>query len=85
MKYEDYLKTKHWKEFRKYVYTKTRRGKKCRVCGSTHNLNIHHKKYYRKNGSVLFKEKLGDIMVLCYECHGLWHEIYGTKNDWNWL
>ena len=78
MGYKDYLETEHWKNFRKKVY-KSKRGKKCRVCGSTYHLNIHHRKYFRQNKSVLFNEKLGGIIVVCRECHLLWHKYHGTK------
>lgn len=74
MKYKDYLKSEHWSLFKKSVYESKRR-RKCRVCGDTSNLNVHHKKYTKGGKSVLFNETKGTIMVLCGSCHYLWHEL----------
>ena len=74
MEYENYLKSEHWKSFKDSVY-KSKRRRKCRICGNIKDLNIHHKKYTRFGESVLFNETKGTIMVLCKDCHSLWHKL----------
>jgi len=74
--YKTYLKSNHWKKTRAEVLTNNRR--KCRICGSTNNLNLHHKKYRKFNRSVLYKETKSDLRTLCNKCHNLWHKY---QND----
>ena len=62
-----YLKSKHWREFRKYVYGTV--GRRCCKCSSRFKVQIHHKNY-----DCLGKEKLKDVMVLCERHHLLEHE-----------
>ena len=64
--YSDYLKSKHWMEFRQEILSIR---KKCQHCGIKKNLNIHHK-HYRTIG----KEAGEDIIVLCKECHLRYHK-----------
>ena len=71
MKYKDYLKTEHWKNFRKNIYAKR---KNCQNCGtSKKTLNLHHKNY-----NNLWKETNTDVIILCQECHYRFHK----KKKW---
>jgi DNA repair exonuclease SbcCD ATPase subunit len=74
MKYEEYLKTRHWRELRKYVIR--RRGKKCSLCGAAELLDVHHKTYDNR-GREHFH--LDDLIVLCRNCHGQHHK--GEKGN----
>ena len=64
--YENYLKSEHWREFRKTILKKRKR---CQSCGIKEKLNIHHK-HYRNIG----KEKNEDVIVLCQDCHLRYHK-----------
>lgn len=68
MKYSDYLLTDHWKELSNK--RKSIDGYKCTVCGSTENLNVHHKTY--KN---IGNEDIDDVITLCHECHVIVHRV----------
>lgn len=75
MEYKDYLKTEEWRNTRNY--TLFYQGCSCRVCGSTKNLNIHHRRYSYKGESILFKERQDNLLVICNSCHYLWHKLHG--------
>lgn len=75
MSYQDYLSSDHWRKLRKEIIVER---KCCEICGSTYILNVHHKSY--SNGSqreVLGKEPKGLLVLLCEDCHDLWHKLYG--------
>ena len=75
MTYREYLQSDHWKAFRKRYYQ--RYGYKCTICGSTENINLHHKTYNR-----LGKEWLMDVISLCEIHH---HEFHGScGNSYVW-
>ena len=62
MDYKEYLKSKHWIEFRKKILKVRTR---CQSCGESYaRFNIHHKHY-----NSLGREKNEDVLVLCEECH----------------
>ncbi len=65
--YEEYLKSDEWKIIKRLA--KESANGKCRFCNSTDNLQVHHRKYFRKWG----QERLCDLTVLCERCHGLAH------------
>jgi hypothetical protein len=77
MKYNDYLKTDHWKKIR--IQTFHKQGNKCRICFSSNDLQIHHRRYYKNGENILFKEQNRDLLVLCKDCHFLWHNINGYQ------
>jgi hypothetical protein len=75
MTYRQYLQSDHWKAFRKKYYQKY--GYKCRICGSTENVNLHHKTYNR-----LGKEWLMDVISLCETHHHEFHAFCGNSYIW---
>jgi hypothetical protein len=68
MKYSDYLQTRHWKKVKEEVFT--RYGESCSFCCSKNQLEVHHRTY--KN---LGKEEWGDVVLLCHECHCVFHKF----------
>jgi hypothetical protein len=60
-KYQKYLKSEHWKQFRKRFFKQKLYRKTCVVCGKR-NVDLHHRTYCR-----LYKEKLTDVIPLCWK------------------
>ena len=60
--YTKYLNTRRWEWRRKLVLL--RDGGICRRCGHKPAYNVHHLTYERVG-----REKLGDLLLLCDECH----------------
>ena len=60
--YDTYINSTAWRYFARML--KKDRGSKCEICGGKLRLTVHHKHY-----RTLFKEKLSDLKVLCWECH----------------
>lgn len=73
--YSKQLKDKRWFAFREKVFKK--KGRFCEICGSTENLQVHHKKY--RYPLLAWEYKMKDVMVLCRRCHA---EIHGIKVDY---
>lgn len=73
----NYYKTKHWKVAKQNL---RKRAKKCNVCGSTRNLQVHHIGYKKDGVSVYYNEGYSDLRVLCKECHKLYHDMFGKAN-----
>jgi hypothetical protein len=71
--YPDYLKSKHWKEFKQRAW-KNSKHKACNICGKRYNLVLHHRSY-----ANLGKESLNDVVLLCKDCHKDVHFNKGTK------
>lgn len=68
MDYHDFLNTLYWKtiaEKKKY------RDKKCAVCNSTENLNVHHRTYEHHGQELRYMWQ--DLVCLCHECHEKYH------------
>jgi 5-methylcytosine-specific restriction endonuclease McrA len=64
--YADYLKTDHWQKTRQKALL--RAGYKCQVCSAVSELHVHHRTYLRRG-----EERASDVIVLCAECHGIFH------------
>lgn len=64
--YADYLCTPEWRETRARAIAAARN--RCRVCNAPGMLDVHHRTYER-----LGCELADDLLVLCRECHGLFH------------
>lgn len=67
MDYKVYLQGEHWRLMRRL--RREVDNDQCAICGSIDKLNVHHKTYER-----IGAEKLGDLITLCYECHGKYHD-----------
>ncbi len=70
MPYAEYLQTNYWKQVRREVLKE--RGYKCELCGSVHELNIHHKNYNHRGDEL---KHTADLVVLCRTCHADRHNI----------
>ena len=70
MPYKDYLKTWHWKHFRREAI-KFYQGK-CQLCGKKeeheYNLHLHHNSYENRG-----RETFNDVILLCANCHKTHH------------
>lgn len=73
MRYEDFLKTTYWHIVRDYVLEAY--NNKCILCNNVHRLNVHHKSY-RNHGMEHLA--IGDLIVLCKECHAKFHDKLDT-------
>jgi 5-methylcytosine-specific restriction endonuclease McrA len=67
MRYHDYLKTPEWNRRRQVALAIAEH--RCMLCYSPDALTVHHRTYLR-----LGREKLTDLVVLCWPCHKLLHE-----------
>ena len=56
--YDDYLKSKHWQEFKKELFRRV--GKECQDCGGNEKIQVHHLNYKR-----LWCEEYTDVVALC--------------------
>lgn len=80
LSYEDLLNTYEWKTKRQEIMFQ--HNYKCDWCGSSENLEIHHKKYLKyPNGKHVLPWKYDDrdYMCLCSKCHKKYHEKYKVK------
>ena len=69
--YNAQLIDKRWLKKREQVFKL--KGRKCSVCGATHNLQIHHLRYF--NDKYAWEYKMKDLVVLCESCHKRKHCI----------
>lgn len=67
MPYAEYLKTPEWRS--RAEAAKRSAGFKCQTCSSSHDLHTHHRTYVRRGD-----ERARDLIVLCAECHKVFHE-----------
>lgn len=67
MPYKDYLQTPEWQEKRRRKLDEVRNA--CQVCASNKHLHVHHRTYANRG-----HEELIDLLVLCGDCHKLFHE-----------
>lgn len=68
MDYHDFLRTPYWAAVAEMV--RKRDNYKCQECGSTENLNIHHKTYENHGDEI---HHLEDLVCLCQKCHEKHH------------
>lgn len=66
MAYPDYLLTPEWQQRRTIMLD--RAGRRCQVCNRSESLHVHHRTYERRG-----VEEIADLIVLCEDCHGLYH------------
>ena len=64
------LRSPYWENVARQV--RNRDGHRCRKCGGTVNLEVHHTPYYDEKGrSIVGREAdyLDKLITLCAECH----------------
>jgi 5-methylcytosine-specific restriction endonuclease McrA len=74
MLYKQYLQTEHWKNKR---LEKLATHPNCQICNSPKGIQVHHKRYKYDNQSILFNERVEDLITLCGSCHRLTHHYFG--------
>lgn len=70
--YED-LKDKKW--LRKRLQVLLKYGRKCALCGSSENIDVHHLSY--EKGKRAWEYPIENFVPLCRECH---KKVHGDKN-----
>lgn len=69
MPYINYLQTEHWIHFKTEALKHSQF--KCQLCSNKDTeLNVHHKNYENRG-----RETFSDVIVLCKECHGKFHQL----------
>lgn len=78
-KYDNYINSDAWQKTRQYALDK--HGRKCTICGSTTNLEVHHLNYDNLGYEAM--NDYADLCILCHNCHLKLHEF--IKNNENML
>lgn len=65
--YYAYLETPEWQAKRKAALHRAKG--RCQVCNGSQRINVHHRTYER-----LGNERRDDLLVLCRDCHDLFHK-----------
>lgn len=68
--YGSFLKSDHWTETKNKAKSRPSKYSKCLCCGSSHNIELHHKSYKFINT----KNELLNIVPLCREHHQEVHD-----------
>ena len=71
--YEEYLSSIEWKDKAK---KEKEENPNCSICNRRGILHVHHRTYVRCG-----KEEPLDLVVLCSECHALFHEHYKYDSE----
>lgn len=74
--YEELLTKQEWYDFRKKVIY-DRGGYVCEFCKKKHNLQIHHKLYYKKPDKEKIEPwlyNMDEVLLLCDNCHKSVHK-----------
>lgn len=79
LEYEEYLQTPHWEQMKRIAKAASSRSldPRCQLCGCDDErvaFQVHHNTYKR-----LGQEDTLDLIVLCIDCHRLFHE---SKKLW---
>lgn len=64
--YQEYLDSDHWRILRNEKLRDA--AYRCQLCNSPSDLQVHHRTYENRG-----REPLSDLVVLCGECHALFH------------
>lgn len=75
--YDDFLQTLYWKSIA--AFKRKQMDYKCELCGSTKDLNVHHKTYVNHGSEHNSQVIKNDLMLLCGECHHGIHNKNTTK------
>jgi len=65
--YAKFLRSPEWKKRRQSLFQQFD-GTTCEICNSSERINVHHNNYSRKGC-----ERDSDLVILCCECHNLFH------------
>lgn len=68
MSYPQFMKTAYW--FAVSHTCKARAGMRCQVCNQGNSIQVHHRTYATHGFEHL---NMMDLVVLCSDCHGLFH------------
>ena len=88
--YEELLTKQEWYNFRNKVIND--RGYVCEFCNKKHNLQIHHKLYYKKPDKEKIEPwlyNMDEVLLLCDNCHKSIHKknkikvYYISYTDYN--
>lgn len=71
VRYEAYMKSQAWSDFRNRWFNDRALPNVCVACCVTTGLELHHVTYKR-----LGAERLNDVVPLCHRCHVEFHERY---------
>lgn len=78
LEYGQLLSLPQWKKKRKQILL--RDGKKCRSCGSTYFLQVHHRQYHVLKSIGQFKlpwkYESKYLITLCEKCHNAGHSKF---------
>lgn len=66
--YYDYIQSEEWTEKSR---AEREKNPNCSLCNRKGVLHVHHRTYVR-----LGSEKDGDLVVLCEDCHKMFHKYY---------
>ncbi len=66
--YKAYIQSAEWAVKRQQALKHY--GRRCRACGATQSLEVHHKTYAR-----LGRELIEDLTILCRTCHEAVHRM----------
>ena len=69
------------KIYNKFRLNVLKRDEVCQCCGATENLHVHHLSSFKLHNSRGADTDNG--IVLCKECHGQYHSIYGKGHKNN--
>lgn len=75
--YTAYLKSKHWKLFKKRFKESSYYRGRCFICHKEKNIHFHHLTYER-----IGKENLSDVIELCGLCHRNVHRALSKGKTW---
>lgn len=68
--YREYLRSTRWRIVRSVRLWLD--GRRCRVCNGREHLEVHHRAYTHRGGSL--EGELKDTITLCAACHRAAHE-----------
>lgn len=74
--YDVYIKGPLWKDRKQLLFLE--KGKQCIICKSVRCISVHHLFY---NQNEYGKEKSKDLVILCWEHHKMFHDMYGVTKD----
>lgn len=76
-KYHEYLCSLEWMEKKSLKIEEA--GRRCQLCNSPVNIDVHHRTYIR-----VPNEPLSDLTVLCHKCHDRFHTNHRSRwPSWN--